>query len=113
MLASAHCRSLPSEFQIESLSGNRVVPLVRKARQFGIQMIYNNRLSKIFTSWTYLGGGNGGHNNFDYNPYNDTPDSYDSDTFNDSTRRILYPFTETRVNYLANSYNVPGVFGKK
>lgn len=37
VLGSAYCRSLPaqpSDFGIESLSGNPI-PLVRKARQFG------------------------------------------------------------------------------
>ncbi|KAJ6646915.1 hypothetical protein Bhyg_02129 [Pseudolycoriella hygida] len=97
IVTSAYCRSLPPQpvdLNDESFSGSQTVPLVRKVRQFG-------------------GGNGGGYNNFDYNPYNDTPNSYDTNVYNDSTRRILFPFTETRINYEANDYNVPGLFGKK
>ncbi|KAG4071279.1 hypothetical protein HA402_003983 [Bradysia odoriphaga] len=98
VLGCAYCRSLPaqpSDIKIESLSGNPT-PLVRRARQFGY----------------------GGYNNFDYNPYNDTPNNYDNNPFNDNARRTynnfdFNPFNDSPNNYDFNPYNDSGFFGRK
>lgn len=103
LIGSAYSRSIPQpsapsnpqfDLDVTSLDQNSV-PLVRKARQFGY------------------------FNNYDYNPYNDTPNNYDNNPFNDSPHRRLYnnfdfnPYNDSPNNYDANPFNDSGFFGKK
>lgn len=117
MAGSAYCRSIPaqpSDIEIETLSGNAPL-LVRKARQFGnFVLIYKWKTN--LEIWKFVGYG--GYNNYDYNPYNDTPNNYDNNPFNDNARRTynnfdFNPFNDSPNNYDGNPYNDSGIFGKK
>lgn len=136
----AYCRSLPvqpSDIKVETINGNPV-PLVRKARQLGniSEDVLQNGSILLYSPLTGYGnygggygayggnygggyGGYGGYNNYDFNPYNDTPNNYDANPFNDSPHRQIYnnfdlnPFNNSPNNYDGNPFNNSAFFGKK
>lgn len=121
VIGSAYCRSLPvpsvadspapSVIDVASVDANPAI-IVRKARQFGKKcffFLWIRSNSGTFSGFNY--------NNYDYNPYNDTPNNYDNNPYNDSPHRQTYnnfdlnPFNDSYNNYDANPYNNSGFFG--
>lgn len=109
VIGTVYSRSLPVKtpyisVDVDALSGNPIY-LIRKVRQSGKWkriFVYQVSYCKVVS---ILGGG-GGYNDFDYNPYNDSPRNYDGNPFNDVTHRQLYNnFDQNPYNDSPNKYD--------